>query len=211
MIGIITALPQEARCFKQRRVCVCGMGAERAEVAAQQLIQQGATALLSWGTAGGLEPQLRPGDLVMPKEVITSDNKSYLIDSNWHADIASQIKLTIHDGKLIHSEKIISSPLDKKNMFADYRVIATDMESAGVAKAAAAAGIPFLVIRVIVDPAEQVLPSALIGALKDDGRVLHRKLIINLMKQPRQILEMLQLARHFAAAQKTMKQVATYL
>ncbi len=65
--GVIAALLAEARCLSARPIkpnnltelehgvllWQCGVGAERAQQAARSLLDAGATALLSWGTAGG--------------------------------------------------------------------------------------------------------------------------------------------------------------
>ena len=47
------------------RVFVAGRRPGRAQEGARQLLAEGATALLSFGVAGGLDPALRPGDAVL--------------------------------------------------------------------------------------------------------------------------------------------------
>jgi adenosylhomocysteine nucleosidase len=78
IVGIVAALDAEARAFgpaARRRggvladgtlLTVSGMGAELAAPAACRLIEAGASALLSFGFAGGLDPKLRAGSVVLP-------------------------------------------------------------------------------------------------------------------------------------------------
>ncbi|MBV9758454.1 MAG: hypothetical protein JO047_15510, partial [Alphaproteobacteria bacterium] len=47
-----------------------GGNAIGAEQAARRLIDAGVRALLSFGLAGGLDPALRPGALLIPREVL---------------------------------------------------------------------------------------------------------------------------------------------
>ena len=47
-----------------------GMGRDRAKQAAQALIEENVDCLVSFGTAGALSPALRPGDLVLPQEIV---------------------------------------------------------------------------------------------------------------------------------------------
>ena len=48
---------------------------ERAEAAVAELVAEGVAGLLSWGLCGGLDPALRPGDVVecAPDEVLTPE------------------------------------------------------------------------------------------------------------------------------------------
>ncbi|MDQ3960203.1 MAG: purine phosphorylase, partial [Pseudomonadota bacterium] len=83
MLGIVAALPAEARSLTGQRVppgqairlggatllYVSGMGQARARSAADQLLGQGAQALVSWGTAGALERTLTAGTLILPTTV----------------------------------------------------------------------------------------------------------------------------------------------
>ena len=83
--GIISALPAEADCYAGAPLApglqatpsaiihVCGMGAARAAQAARETLQQGANCLISWGTAAALDPQLRSGDIIVPRCVLMEE------------------------------------------------------------------------------------------------------------------------------------------
>ncbi|MGH8472465.1 MAG: hypothetical protein ACREVJ_08455, partial [Gammaproteobacteria bacterium] len=94
-LGIVTALPVEARCIAKALgsvpgltrlgdtlLYVSGIGQARARQAAEMLVAQGARALLSWGTAGALASFLRPGDVIVPDTLLVSD-APFPVDAAW--------------------------------------------------------------------------------------------------------------------------------
>ena len=96
-IGIVIAFHQEARMFARTvngdgavtrvddglLLCVCGAGATRAESAAQCLVANGASALLSWGVCGALVTGLEAGTLLVPGAIIDSDGTALPVSSAW--------------------------------------------------------------------------------------------------------------------------------
>ena len=91
LLGVEVALKAEAECLARGQkviedfiylpegivIRLSGIGPERACLAAKALLERGVTALLSWGCAGGLDPKLSPGDLVLPKTVIAADQSAF--------------------------------------------------------------------------------------------------------------------------------------
>jgi nucleoside phosphorylase len=97
VVGIVTALAAEARAFPiaerprgtMRRLAdgslliVGGIGPAAAAVAARSVLAAGATALASWGFAGGLDPALRAGTILLPGEVISAAGATYATSDAW--------------------------------------------------------------------------------------------------------------------------------
>ena len=54
-----------------------GIGPVSAAEGARRLVLSGARALISWGVAGGLDPQLAAGALVLPEAVISPENRVF--------------------------------------------------------------------------------------------------------------------------------------
>ncbi len=93
-LGIIAATAAEARTLAKAPIppgelihlptgslmLLSGMGAHRARLAARTLLENGATALVSWGVAGGLAPGLSPGSLILPETIIAIDQSVYPAD-----------------------------------------------------------------------------------------------------------------------------------
>ena len=69
-----------------------------------------------------------------------------------------------------------------------------DMESGAVAEAAAHAGMPFLVVRAISDPAEFSPPSILLGAVRRDGSADLARLLPLLLRRSVTLGTLLRLA-----------------
>ncbi len=86
-IGFVVALPREARSLLKASaisvaeplsldnnlLVVSGMGARAAQAAAALLAQQQVSALVSWGTAAGLVPELGAGTVVIPTRVVCTE------------------------------------------------------------------------------------------------------------------------------------------
>ncbi|MBV8703468.1 MAG: hypothetical protein JO118_07120, partial [Acetobacteraceae bacterium] len=72
-IGIVTGLAAEARIVRRLGwpVAVGGGTPAGAYAAAGGLAGQGATALVSFGLAGGLHPALNAGALLIPEAILT--------------------------------------------------------------------------------------------------------------------------------------------
>jgi hypothetical protein len=73
------------------------------------------------------------------------------------------------------------------------------MEDYWIAEAAAEAGVPFLAVRAVLDPARQGLPSYLIQRSARPAQVIHRTLI-----RPWRVPTLLRLAQQMKAAQGSL-------
>ena len=62
---------------------VSGMGGELAAAGAHRLAEAGVSALLSFGLAGGLDPALDAGRVVLPSEVISREGARRPTCSEW--------------------------------------------------------------------------------------------------------------------------------
>jgi hypothetical protein len=81
---------------------------------------------------------------------------------------------------------------------------AVDLESAAVARAAAAAGLPFAVLRAICDEAGRPLPRAAAVALDAAGRIGIWRVLGALLRQPGDILPLMALGRDAARARTAL-------
>jgi adenosylhomocysteine nucleosidase len=142
------------------RVYQCGVGRERAHDAASAALSAGASALVSWGVAGALVPELSPGTILLPQQVLTCDGEELATDSRWRMDVyrALQPMFAVHGGRLLDSREVLSTRVAKTRVAQASGAIAVDMESAAVGRAAAGAGKPFVVLRVVVDALVDTLP-----------------------------------------------------
>jgi len=154
-----------------------------------------AKCLISFGIAGALAPHLRPGDVILSAEVIGEACRwrpSEQFQSRV-SDLAHRIGAV--EGPVLGARNILATEGDKARAWRDTGALAVDLESAIVARAAAAAGIPFLVLRTIADPAARELPSAALIPLSQDGSPAIIRVLGEVMRRPQQIAALVGLAR----------------
>ena len=190
IIGVIAALSSEARCLGRSRrradesvrlddgtlVRVSGIGPEAAEEAAEALVRSGATALLSWGVAGGLDPVLCSGTVVLASEVRANGSdaeppwaRCFSTSVAWRERLQQRLGPSALQGALLSGRELIATPAHKAQLFALTAARAVDMESAAIAAVARCHELPFMAVRAIVDGACDALPAALADRLREGG------------------------------------------
>jgi len=223
VVGIVAALEAEARILDSARsrtdkvrvlpdgtlLAVSGVGLAPAERAAQALVGAGATALASWGMAGGLDPTLRAGTIFLPSDVLCSDGRQFSTASEWRERLGMALAAQhpIASGKLFSCAHTIESIADKALAFSTTGALAVDMESAAIAAIAARHKLPFIAVRVIVDTAGDALPHAVVAATRS-GRLRVWCLIASLACAPGELAALWRIARRYRAATRALLAVA---
>jgi adenosylhomocysteine nucleosidase len=221
--GVVAALAAEARALGPAQpmakglavladgnlLAVSGMGPQAARSAAERLIDAGATALVSWGMAGGLDPDLEAGAVCVPREIIAADGSRLWTARSWQESLASSVPVDRRAGNeaLLTAEYALETPADKRAARRATGACAVDMESSAVAQVAEAHGVPFIAVRVIVDTARDRLPPAVAGASRA-GKLRTGRLILAVMRSPREIAALLRLARRYRVALRSLRAVA---
>jgi adenosylhomocysteine nucleosidase len=170
--------------------------------AARGLVERGANALVSFGLAGGLDLALRPGTIIVPDSVL-SEGRLHVTDSRLADRFGG---LTGHS--LLAGTSVAADAATKLRLHRETRAQAIDLESGSVAKFAETLGLPFIVVRAICDPAESDLPPAALLALDPQGGIALSRVLLSLMRQPRQIPAMLTLALYAARARRALVRLA---
>jgi hopanoid-associated phosphorylase len=224
MLGIVAALPTEARSLGSLPLAasglvqlspstllyIAGMGAKQAQVAAEVLIGENASALLSWGSAGALHSKLSPGNLILPKIVIYPQKGIFSTDDGWHNRLLTRLanRLEVFTEPLAQSLIPLKSRAEKLDFVKQNQALAVDMESGSVAKAAVKANLPFMAVRAIADPLEQNIPAYVLRAINESGRFRPFHLLGSVVRRPADFLILNQLRRNFIAARTTLTTVA---
>lgn len=194
-IGIITGLATEADALRRAaarekredRVFVGAAGGDAESVArlAGDFAELGAGALLSVGLAGALSPDLESGRFVVPRTVLFEDGDAFESDRGICREIQAGLAPEMAaDGPLLCVGREVAEPSEKARLAAETGAVAVDMESGHLARAAGAAGVPFAVLRVILDPADEALPKAVLGLMRSDGTTDQERLMKNLARNP---------------------------
>lgn len=222
-LGIVAALGAEARTLgpaPRRRgapamladgslVAISGIGFDAAARAARMLADAGAGALLSWGVAGGLDPDLGPGSIVIPDEVISGDGARYPTARAWceRQRAAFATRRRVSGGALLSLKQAIDTVEGKMRAHRTTGAVAVDMESLAVAAVARDRQMPFLAVRAIVDAAGDTLPRAVVEASRG-GTLRLLTLAAGIARAPAELGSLIGLARRYRAARASLAAIA---
>jgi adenosylhomocysteine nucleosidase len=193
-------------------LAVSGIGLVAAAAAARALVDAGVTALMTFGMAGGLDPALQAGSVVLPCELISADGTRFAASRSWRERVAAAISplRAVSEGNLLTSARAIDTPADKTAAFRATGAAAVDMESAAVAAIAGNHNLPFIAVRVIVDTAADMLPRVVVNASRA-GRVHIGRLIAGLVVAPGEIAALIRLAQRYRIAMRSLRAIGPHL
>lgn len=205
-LGVLVGLQSEARCLPASpswSVALSGARRDGAEAAAARLIAAGATQLLSFGLAGGLDPDLAAGALLLPDRLSGADGREYRIDGAWHARLTAAMQgLRPAVGRHLGIDTAVAGPAEKAALFAGHGALAVDMESHILARAAADR--PFAILRVVCDGAQETLPPAALVGVRPDGSTDLPRILAALLRRPGQLPALIHLGRAASTAMKAL-------
>ena len=246
-IGVITGLAAEAATLPEDDfwIAVSAANSSRAAQAADAMIADGATLLVSYGFAAGLNPRFGPGALLLPETVIAHEgevevpdrggvrdqlqrmtsfkrddgqvqppppDEAYVpVDARVREALSRGLGMPVQGGAIAGVDRPLVRPNEKLALFAQTRADAADMESHVVARAASAAGVPFVVLRVVSDPSNRTLPRAAVVGVTEDGRIDGRAVAVSLLRGPWECFDMMTLALDGAQAMRRLRRVGRRL
>ncbi|NIF77000.1 phosphorylase [Paraburkholderia sp. Cy-641] len=186
--------------------------ADLLERALNAALERGAAGIVSFGTAGGLAPDLEPGALIVA-DAVHGPSGRIETDRPWADRIAAAVSAAgaargvaarLRRGPTAAVAAPLITAADKRALHDSTGALAVDMESHIAGRIAAAHGLPFAVCRTIVDPAWRTLPPAATAGLRDDGSTALWPILRELLRQPSQLGALLQLAADARAAKRTL-------
>ena len=178
-------------------VAVGGGDAAGAERAAASLAG-GVRGLISFGLAGGLDPGLGAGAVLVPARVVEGGE-------SWCADAGLMRALGGGTGHvLLGGGALLATVGEKRAARAGSGADAVDLESAAVARVAAAGGLPFAVLRAVCDGAGRDLPYAARVALDSRGRIGGLRVAWAALSRPWELWGLVGLARDAGRARAAL-------
>jgi adenosylhomocysteine nucleosidase len=169
--------------------------------------------VISWGLCGGLDPRLRPGDLVLGTEVVSGDGavRTDRAVTSWFARRLADAGMQVVIERLAAAD----APLVTANAKAELRrasgAAAVDMESLTAGGFALKRRIPFAILRAVADPAERSLPPLVLKAVNSHGGINAAAVIAELIRSPGQFAALRAAARDSSAAFQALKRCRSLL
>jgi len=168
--------------------------------------------IVSAGVCGGLDPRLRPGDLVIPESVLAPTGELYNVTPSQHrralGAAAARVRAAARTGVLVTTREVIGTPEAKAGLYAQTGALAADMESAPILARAATAGCASLVIRGVSDGANQSLPAELVGLVTAEGKLRSARALALMASSPTVLWRALALNH---STRKALRSVAALL
>jgi hopanoid-associated phosphorylase len=206
---IVTGLHSEARIAAGGGVTVICSSSDPAQLRTQlgTFDHASVRGIISFGIAGGLDPSLEAGDLVVAGEIMGEGGRWPTVRALSENLLAGTSigRRRIVGGTIVGVEEVILDPRDKVAIHRRTGAAAVDMESHITAAYAASVGLPFAAVRVINDPASRSLPALALNALKPDGRIDPRKVLRGVAREPSAILSLMRCAHDFNRAIRTLR------
>lgn len=157
-------------------VAVPGGGDSARLEAALEVLAGDARAIISIGICGALSPGLNVGD------VVVGDGGT---DPVWRAALTAQFPHA-HHGLVFAQDVMLATADEKTRIHRDIGAIAVDMESHIATRVAARYRLPFAILRVVSDRADQTLPPAARVGMKPDGGMALGAVLASLARNPAQ-------------------------
>jgi adenosylhomocysteine nucleosidase len=223
--GLAAALPLE----HQRRIVIAfvGMGFE-AKIAAgpgvlvicrdsrrdltnmiESAARQGYRGVISFGVAGGLASNLRTGDWVVASAVLDS-HVPHATDAAWSSSLVETIPGATY-APILGVDAPVAEPAMKRELHKTTGACAVDMESHVVVRLAAAHGLAFAAVRVIIDPADRAIPPAALLGMRQDGTANAWAVLRDLIARPSQLSLLIRVAVDSFAARAELLRVRRLL
>ena len=190
---------------------VLGVGPDRAGATLATMLsgsRSNLNGVLLIGVAGGVDPTLETGDLVLADryalqdgaaqgagQAITPDDQMFKSAEQ----AAINLSVPMFNGGALTVDHLVSEVEEREAIREQYQASSVNMEDYRVAEAAQNAGVPFISVRVVLDTANQKLPDYLPGLAKSPYKVL-----TNVLLMPWRIPTMLRLKKQLQLCQAVL-------
>jgi len=206
---IVTGLVQEARIAAGPGMTVICSSSDPQQLRALLTVFDPTTirGVISFGVAGGLDPALKSGDVVVATEVLAGDDR-WLAGLPLNEELIASVGLVnrrIVRGRLAGAEQVLAGKQVKAALHLETGAAAVDMESHIAADYAAKAGLPFAALRVISDPATRALPPLAMAAIKPNGDIDLRKVLRGIARNPLTVLDLVSTGIDFNRALRSLR------
>jgi nucleoside phosphorylase len=214
------ALKEEAAPFRKMAagrpdisILITGIGRKNAEKSVRDFLSVNSPKLvLTCGFAGGLNPDLKLGDVVFEIDPFSSRSRGNETQTKKNLETPHVVSYNLDEklpaagakpAKFFCADRITTTVAEKKKLRAETGADAVEMESEAIQAFCRERGIPCATVRVISDTANEDLPLDFNRLFKPDMSLDYSKLTLAILKSPGKIGALLKLQKQtrFAAEQ----------
>jgi adenosylhomocysteine nucleosidase len=190
---------------------IVGIGRANAEKSVREFLAAcSPERVLTCGFAGGLNPDLKLGDVVFEignrQSAIGNESESHDLDG-YETLVAAGAKPV----KFFCADRIATTVAEKQKLRAETGADAVEMESAAIHAVCRERGIPCVTVRVISDPADETLPLDFNALAKPDRSMDFSKLAWAIAKSPGKIGALIRLQKKARFAARQLAAVLTQI
>jgi adenosylhomocysteine nucleosidase len=212
---IVTGLVQEARIAAGPGMAVICSSSDPSQLRSllATLDPSSVRGVISFGIAGGLDPALKSGDIVVATEVLAGDARwlaELPLNESQIASVALKRRRVVRGG-LAGVEQMIGARAGKAALWSETGAAAVDMESHIAAAYAAEVGLPFAALRVISDPASRALPAIAMSAIKPNGDIDLGKVLRGVARNPMSLRALVSTGIDFNRALRSLRGCRSFL
>jgi adenosylhomocysteine nucleosidase len=170
-----------------------GIGTQAATDATEQLLRlTGVDHVVVVGVAGGVEPDIRIGDVVVPEVVVMAST-----GTEYRPAPLGEVTLR---GRLLTTAVLATGP-EVLARLREQQVTAVDMETASVAAVCQREGVPWTAFRAISDRlVDNIVDDSFTGLANADGTPRVGPMLRYVIKRPARIRGMVKLSRDISVA-----------
>ena len=145
------------------------------------------------GYCGGADPQDQPGDLLIASAVVDARGGTReAADASRVAaaeEVARAAGLRARSAAVVTVEALVEQPHEKAFVGTQHEAAGIDMESAAFVAACRERGVPWLVVRAVLDPLDAALPD-MGDAVTEEGATDGLALAEHLLRRPKDLWEL---------------------
>jgi adenosylhomocysteine nucleosidase len=156
--------------------------------------------VISAGFAGGLDPKLKRGDIVMVDGLAEASGRRLAIDLRVPAESLMSTR-GVHVGRLLTVDSVVRSTDEKRALGKRHEAVAVDMESWAVGEVCRQAKTRCIAVRVISDAVDDELPHEVERLLRQTTRSARLGAVAGaIFRRPSSVKDMLKLKENALVA-----------
>ncbi len=199
---VVTGTQREGALVAGPGVTVLAGGGDGARLAQElERLAPQACGIISFGTGGGLTPELQLGDMVIGKALVGAQTRD--CDPAWALALARALPQA-RNGTVFANGALLASADAKANAAAAGAIIA-DMESHLVGTIAAQNNLPFAILRCVSDTSTASLPPAVAVAMRPGGGLALGAVLASILRQPGQVPALIRTGARFSRSFAILK------